>query len=601
MKSINQYILFIIASVFFIYLGVYAFFYRPESPIALTDGVVDYTNFSFSDTDTYSINEFFYIDATASDAGFTCYKLKLSFPEEVNDITIRIPSIYSEFSFYVNEKLLYSQTSHDINYIPFPQILPLRLGEDKSVEIKMYVKDAKYFSSLSFLNPINTNDLIIGSPNAIYGSQRKKDISNTLVVIAAILCAMYHIISLSYKREQLSHLYIAIFSLTISVCLLFNSQATIYHILPKITLSLYIRIYLISFFIKIISLLFYLFETLKNYVRNILFIITNVAIIIFIILTLIVNQDYLYFMFPILFIFTLFVILTGLYDILFVTTPNVEHISYVGIGLIAMIYGLYTEYLYLWSDHSYFSSFSLVQLGFVLLQSFIVSKQYHESVNIIQTISPRLHESFNELQNNPSTYISTHIKPHFLYETLDSIDGYIDKDADKVDHLIQSLAKYLRQALDFSIDPTKYSFKKEIDNCYAYSDLVKEQNHAIRFTFNIDENLPNTYLPQQAVLALIENSVENAFTGILQPAIEISADKKDNNIVISVKDNGIGMTENEINTALTIPSPNMEICLYYINNQLINNFNSQLNITSSSKTGTTISFSIPIVEVDDYE
>mgnify|MGYP003299513883 CR=1 FL=1 len=41
--------------------------------------------------------------------------------------------------------------------------------------------------------------------------------------------------------------------------------------------------------------------------------------------------------------------------------------------------------------------------------------------------------------------------------------------------------------------------------------------------------------------------------------------------------------------------------IYYINNQLISNFDSSLSISSKARKGTVISFVVPVVEVESYE
>ena len=133
-------------------------------------------------------------------------------------------------------------------------------------------------------------------------------------------------------------------------------------------------------------------------------------------------------------------------------------------------------------------------------------------------------------------------------------------------------------------------------------EMQNEQHKEIKFIFNTDNSLSDTLIPQQAILTLIENSVANAFIGILHPTVTVSATDNGNN-TLTVTDNGIGMTEEEIDLALNAPGPESDINIFYINNQLINNFNSSLSVSSKPKSGTTISFTVPIVdtEVPFYE
>lgn len=606
MKIKNIPLSIIISFIVFSVLSLYATFYSPKSPLLIESGVADYSNFSFGANDTYSINELFYEDASVNTPGYTCYRLNILLPDNVKDLGIRIPPVYSDFLFYIDGKLCYSNTLNTTSDISSPKAYPsvifAKPNNNNSVELKMYVKEKSFIHSLAFVNPINTNDMYIGLATAVGDSQKTREIINTLVIIACIISAIYQLMSSRYKSGVKSHIYLSVFSFSIAICLLFNSQATIHYFIPTLSYTFYVRIYLFASLIKLGALFSYLYNSandIDTFNIPMIFIFGLFFVLIASIFTVPIN--YLYFMYAAIIILSALVMIIGIVTFLdYFIKDYGQKRSDIVVGLSAMMYGLYTEYLYLFGSHSYYSHFSITQLFFMLLQSFTVARYYHDSLAKIKTVSPKLHNSLNELQNNPSTYINTHIKPSYLYETLDAINNYIDTDTEKVDRLIQSLAKYLRQALDFSINPTKYSLKKEIDNCYAYTYIVNEHHPEIKITFNVSEDIPDTYIPQQAILSIIDNSIQKAFTGILQPAINIDVCNENDYISISITDNGIGMSEEEIEHELTVPSKNFNIGLYYINNQLISNFDSKLIINSQPRKGTSVSFKIPIVEVEEY-
>lgn len=602
-RKINFSIIF--AIIFFTAICIYATLYNPANAVSLSNGIADYSNLSFTDEDKYSINELFYISQDFKKTNFSSYKLKVILPENVKNLAIRIPSVHSEMQFFINGKLFYSRDNTNINILPCPRIIFFR-AEKPELDINMYVKNSAFSDRLSFLNPANTNDLIIGNPQAILTSQKESDISNMLIIIACFLCFFYHIISINYKKTIKSHIYLSIFCLTVAVCLFCNSQVTIHYFLPNLPLSVYFKTYVVFFFIKLIALLGYIREEIYSTIKApIHYYIFLVLIAFLTVITIFLEFDKVIYLYPILYIIAAIVFVICLYNVSTYSFKTKTNKSYIIIGLIAILAGFYTEYLYIWGSNSYFSYFSICQFFFILIQTFNISKQYNETLKHIKLLSPQLKDSLDQLQNNPSTYIGTHITPNFLFETLNSIEKYIDYDYEKVDMLIQSLAKYLRQALDFSANPSAYSMKKEIDNCQAYSSLVTEQHHEIKFYFDIAENIHDTLIPQQSILSFIENSVDHAFAGILHPTVNVKVSEiyiqKREYINIEISDNGIGMTENEIEHALSTPSQSFNICIYYINNQLISNFDSSLSISSKARKGTVISFVVPVVEVESYE
>lgn len=555
----------IICFVTFIILILNASFYHPQNPAFLSKGTVNYSNFIFDDFKTYPINEFFFKDSSFSDYDYNHYKLNLILPDGTDYIALRIPLVYCEITLYANGDCIYHAAGNPTAKLPFPSILIIPCSNNE-IKFELDVKKQYHFNSLAFNSPVNTNDMLIGTAKAVYNSQKKGEIVNYLIIIACLFCSMYHIMSALYKRDIYLHIHFSIFCASVAVCLFCNNHAIIHYFIPSISTSIACRLYLSFSFIKLFSLIGYLNYYFKYNHKTIRFRISTIILFILVITSFTLPFNQLSYLYLINIVINSLIIIISIYTLI-ISRNNYKLYSYTIflIGLLGILYGLYTEYLFLFGPYSYFSHYSLAQLIFALLHSFESSYNYSNSLSRVRTLTPQLNASLNEMQNNPSTYISTHIKPDFLYETLNSIDNYIDSNPEKVDQLIQALAKYLRQALDFSINPTKYSLKKEIDNCIAYANLVNEQHHEIKFIFNIDNKLKDTLIPQQAILSTIENSVANAFTGVLQPTIIVTASYNINDdlIYISISDNGIGMTEEEIDYALNLSSPNLDISLLY--------------------------------------
>lgn len=113
-----------------------------------------------------------------------------------------------------------------------------------------------------------------------------------------------------------------------------------------------------------------------------------------------------------------------------------------------------------------------------------------------------------ELQNSHISLMLSHIQPHFLYNTLNTIHYLCGKDAFTAQSAISSFSDYLRNNLD-SIDCNELIlFDKELQHIKTYLELEK-----IRFgeelEINYDIQTTGFLLPILTVQPLVENAVKH--------------------------------------------------------------------------------------------
>ncbi len=135
----------------------------------------------------------------------------------------------------------------------------------------------------------------------------------------------------------------------------------------------------------------------------------------------------------------------------------------------------------------------------------------------------------------------------YYYHNDDSVNlsSYIDKLEDR----LIDVSKMIDNLLLFSINDKKNMVIEEIDinKCIEsvrnnLSSIIKETNTNI-----IDEPIPIIRADKGQIIHLLQNMIENSikYKSNNSPIIEISSKIKDNKIVISVKDNGIGIPKNK--------------------------------------------------------
>ena len=135
------------------------------------------------------------------------------------------------------------------------------------------------------------------------------------------------------------------------------------------------------------------------------------------------------------------------------------------------------------------------------------------------------------------------LNPHFLFNTLNAISTLIlDKDTKRANDMVTRLSNFLRYSLDN--DPMqKNNLHKEIDALKLYLDIEKVRfEERLNLSFDVDDEAINALIPSLLLQPLVENSIKYAVaiseTG---GSIHIKATKCDNQLLISVSDDGPGV------------------------------------------------------------
>lgn len=580
------------------YILIYPYIAKPHYGI---DGFVDLTNQSFSSSDSYSIGRFFKLNKSFCTQSYKCYTLNILVPAGTDKISLYIPYSYSTSCLYVNDRPVYINKLLGKTYFTGPATVTIPI-KSRLVQMRLYIDNASAASPSFFSSNYYSRLFTIGGSNAILKQYNLNFVFMLTLTIISLISFLFHFAIFLYKKNIHVHFLLSLVCLSLFATLLFDNQGIICLLFNNLNNSLVLRILTISYLFR--NFIFNLYIQLlctKKYNKIVSVCFYSLCVFLFV-AAIIVPFSHLY---NLLFAILLFTYITSLFCIImFIFGSTIDNNPKAKrgaiIGLFAILLGNY------WDIYQYLVPGSLASLSsfFYILYSFIqamiLSSVYNRTNADILKLTPLLNKAMDELQNDKSTYINTHIKPAFLYETMDSIDNYADKNLDKVDSLIQNLSKYLRQSLDFSINPENYSLRKEINNSKAFAALVREQLTNIRINFDIQKDLPDTFVPQSSILTLIQNALDYGFQGILQPQINISAYKIDESFIeVKIADNGVGMTKAEISFAMSQPGSDFGVGLFYINQKLLARGSNGLQIESNAKTGTTISFILKIEDTSE--
>lgn len=158
----------------------------------------------------------------------------------------------------------------------------------------------------------------------------------------------------------------------------------------------------------------------------------------------------------------------------------------------------------------------------------------------------------NELINNINLYkqqsLRQQMNPHFIFNTLNSIQYYIlERDTISSHKYLTKFAKLMRLTLDNSQSPT-IPLRDEIEALRLYLDLEALRLEG-KFTYSIDIDEDESILDIKVPTLLIQPFVENAiWHGImLKPdkcgTVKISLADKDSYVECLIRDDGVGREE----------------------------------------------------------
>nr|WP_279326632.1 sensor histidine kinase [Bacillus kexueae] len=152
-----------------------------------------------------------------------------------------------------------------------------------------------------------------------------------------------------------------------------------------------------------------------------------------------------------------------------------------------------------------------------------------------------------ENKTNQLKVLQSQINPHFLYNALQSIGTVALKhQVPQIYSLVTHLSKIMRYAME--TDEDIVSLTKEMNYTKAFLLLQKERfGDQLHYTIEIEEELLDVKVPKMLLQPIIENYFKHGFDirdGVGE--IHIKVEKKDESLLLTVKDNGVGVSEERL-------------------------------------------------------
>lgn len=216
----------------------------------------------------------------------------------------------------------------------------------------------------------------------------------------------------------------------------------------------------------------------------------------------------------------------------------------------------------------------------------------------IKTLIEDVYESRLIQKDYEMKALQAQINPHFLYNSLSLINWMaLEADQEEISKITLSLSMFYRTALNKGKNILKV--RDEIKNMRSYLDIqLMMHDYEFDVDVQIDEDILDYNILNLILQPLIENAIDHGIDLKTdgRGCIKIIGKKQNNEIVLIVSDNGVGMSKEQAESILTnksngygVKNVNERIKLYYGEQY-------HLKIESEIGIGTKVEITIPMHE-----
>ena len=189
--------------------------------------------------------------------------------------------------------------------------------------------------------------------------------------------------------------------------------------------------------------------------------------------------------------------------------------------------------------------------------------------------------------------LQAQINPHFLFNTINIIMSFCRTNPDTARKLLEHLATMLHYS--FANHEDFVTLTEEINNIHAYLEIAQSRfGSRLQIKTNIDQTLLHTKIPVLSIQPLAENAIQHGlFPKIAECILSIDIYRQQDDVVICVSDNGIGMNMDKVERLFTTQSGGIGIRNVYMRLKGIYGHHYGLSIESQPGCGTVTTIRIP--------
>ncbi len=207
-----------------------------------------------------------------------------------------------------------------------------------------------------------------------------------------------------------------------------------------------------------------------------------------------------------------------------------------------------------------------------------------------------LKKSKRLLLEKETAFLHAQIKPHFLFNALNTIHACCYESPDKAGELLGQLGVFLRSSFDFTGRSSFIPIEQELRIVKAYVAIEKARyGEALEVEYSFPSDILEWGILPFTIQPIVENAIRHGlFKRKESGKIWVVLEMENTKIHVRVTDNGVGMPEAVVGELLRPKPGRRGVGLSNINRRLGSFYGEALGITSAVNEGTTVSFKLPV-------
>lgn len=169
------------------------------------------------------------------------------------------------------------------------------------------------------------------------------------------------------------------------------------------------------------------------------------------------------------------------------------------------------------------------------------AKNYYTDLKNQELKSSRLEKSLTEARLQA---LQDRLHPHFLFNALNTISAYMEKDVKTARRMVANLAELLRFSLDHTYKQ-KISLSQELSFLDSYLEIEQMRfKDQLSISKSIDPGTLEVQVPSFLLQPLAENAIRHGINPRNAPGqVDIQIKRQNGRLHLQVKDDGIGLPE----------------------------------------------------------
>ena len=230
-------------------------------------------------------------------------------------------------------------------------------------------------------------------------------------------------------------------------------------------------------------------------------------------------------------------------------------------------------------------AFGLLFIVFIIMVLKFIPSNINAAAKAKELETEKIMLNAQLAESRISTMMSQ-IRPHFIYNTLGSIEQLCEVDPQKAGELVHDFAKYLRGNFGELDNPKPILMSQEMEHVHHYISIENVRFPDMTFTFEM--NSDDFKIPALTVQPIVENAIKHGLMRLQSGGtIRVVSFETETDYCVTVEDDGVGFDTN------VLLDERKHVGLRNIRERLKTMVNGTLEIKSVVNEGTKVLIKIP--------